>query len=591
MHEIHPRQDCADELSYTPESRAAQGLRSQVDEVLERTEQAERGAVNRKPLILVSLLLAAFVINLDTTIVNVALPSLVRQLHASTSQLQWVVDAFNLLFAASVLAAGSLSDRLGRKGMLLAGLAVFGLASLAGGLMDSSGQLIGARAVMGVGAAMVFPATLSLITNVFTERGERALAIGLWGAVTGAAIAIGPIVGGWLLEVFDWRSIFIAMTPMAGIAVVLTSRYVPTSRQPHAPRSDRAGFALSSAAVGLLIYTVIEAPNQGWTSPRTFGGFALSAVLTAAFVVWEHRTEHPMLDVSLFANPRFSAASASVAISFFALSGFIFLVTQYFQFFKNYGPLSTGVRLLPVASFVAISSILGAKLAVRFGTKLIVTAGLTAMAVFYVWVTTAGVNTSYWIIAAQMVVLGTGMGLTSAPATEAIMGVVPKAKAGVGSAVNDATRLLGGTLGVAVIGSVFVSLYASRLASTLPAGLPSPFDRTAHSSVGGALNVADTFAHSAHPALASAVHSAASSAFFNGFHAADWVAGGVAAAGALMAVALLPAQPTGSSSDPKPAALPSPAPAPQPGDGTPYAATIPPPRAGTSLARGLAPPT
>src|SRR3984885_9804998 len=240
-----------------------------------------------KPLILISLLLAAFVINLDTTIVNVALPSLVRQLHASNSQLQWVVDAFNLLFAGSVLAAGSLSDRFGRKGMLLAGLTVFGLASLAGGLTDSAGALIAARSVMGVGAAMVFPSTLSLLTNVFTERGERARAIGLWGAVTGVAIAVGPIVGGWLLELFDWRSIFFAMAPIAALAGVLVARYVPTSRDPHAHRADLAGFALSTATVGLLVYTIIEAPNHGWGSARTIGSFALTALLAAAFVARE----------------------------------------------------------------------------------------------------------------------------------------------------------------------------------------------------------------------------------------------------------------------------------------------------------------
>src|SRR5271170_2460807 len=249
--------------------------------------------MNRKPAILVSLLLAAFVINLDTTIVNVALPTLVRQLHTSTSQLQWVVDAFNLLFAASVLAMGSLSDRFGRKGMLLAGLSVFALASFAGGLMDSSNQLIAARAVMGLGAAMVFPSTLSLITNAFTERGERALAIGLWGAITGAAIALGPIVGGWLLEISDWRSIFFAMTPVAVVAGALVIGYVPTSRDPDAPKTDRAGFALSAAVTGLLVYTIIEAPDHGWHSARTLGGFALTALLTIAFVAWERRSEHP----------------------------------------------------------------------------------------------------------------------------------------------------------------------------------------------------------------------------------------------------------------------------------------------------------
>ncbi len=518
--------------------------------------------MNRKPLILVALLLAAFAINLDTTIVNVALPALVRELHASTSQLQWVVDAFSLLFAGSVLAAGSLSDRLGRKGMLLAGLGVFGAASLVGGLTANPGQLIAARAAMGVGAAMVFPSTLSLLTNAFTERRERALAIGLWGAVTGVAIALGPIVGGWLLQAFDWRSIFFAMTPVAAVAGALVAGYVPSSRDPHAPGTDRGGFALSTATIALLVYTVIEAPNAGWGSARTLGGLALAALLAAAFVRWERRREQPMLDLSLFGNLRFTAASASVAISFFALSGFIFLVTQYVQFLKGYGALSTGVRLLPVASSVAISSIVGTKLALRVGTKLVVAGGLFAMAAFYAWVTTVAVSTSYATIAAQMVVLGTGMGLTSAPATEAIMGVVPKAKAGVGSAVNDATRLFGGTLGVAVIGSVYASLYASRLTSALPASLPASVARSAHASIGAALAVAGELAHSGHPALAGAVHNAASAAFLDGFHAANYVAGGVVAAGALMALALLPAHPTSDAEQAgEPQLLGSPAPA------------------------------
>ncbi len=505
--------------------------------------------MNRKPRILISLLLAAFVINLDTTIVNVALPTLVRELHAGNSQLQWVVDAFNLLFAGSVLAAGSLSDRFGRKGMLLAGLSVFGAASLAGGLTDNPGQLVAARAVMGLGAAMVFPSTLSLLTNVFTERRERALAIGLWGAITGVAIALGPIVGGWLLEASGWRSIFFAMAPVAAVAGILVTGYVPTSRDPRAPRIDRIGFALSTAIIGLLVYTIIEAPNQGWGTQRTLGGVVLATVLAAAFVGWERHTEHPMLDLSLFGNPRFTAASAAVAISFFALSGFIFLVTQYFQFLKGYGPLSTGVRLLPVATSVAICSILGARLAVRVGTKLIVATGLFSMAAFYLWVAHASASTGYGTIAVQMVVLGTGMGLTSAPATEAIMGVVPKAKAGVGSAVNDATRLLGGTLGVAVLGSVYASLYASRLTSALPNQLPAALTRTAHESVGAALAVAGQLVHAGHPTLAAAIHNAAGSAFFDGFHAANYLAAGVAATGALMALSLLPAHPALSRSD------------------------------------------
>jgi EmrB/QacA subfamily drug resistance transporter len=503
--------------------------------------------------ILASLLLAAFAINLDTTIVNVALPTLVRELHASNSQLQWIVDAYNLVFAALLLASGSLSDRVGRKGMLLAGLGVFGGASLLGGLMSTPGQLITARCVMGLGAAMIFPATLSLISNVFTERAERARAIGFWGATAGAAIALGPIVGGWLLERFSWTSIFFAMAPVAAAAAVFVALVVPTSRDPQAPRIDRGGLVFSTAAMGLLIFTIIEAPNHGWGSARTLGGFAIATVLLAAFVMWERRTSAPMLDVGLFRNPRFTAASGSVTIAFFCLFGFIFLITQYFQFFKGYSPLSAGVHLLPVATSVGVASVLGTRLAVRFGTKLVVASGLVAVACFYAWVSTGSATTSYGTIAAQMVLFGTGMGFTSAPATEAIMDVVPRAKAGVGSAVNDATRLLGGTLGVAVIGSVYASLFASRLTGSLPRALPAGLAHTAHSSVGAALAVSGGLGHAGQAALAGRVHDAASTAFFHGFSAGNLVAAGVAALGAVMAAALLPAHPLHAASEPTPA--------------------------------------
>jgi EmrB/QacA subfamily drug resistance transporter len=518
--------------------------------------------MRNRPLILVSLLLAAFAINLDTTIVNVALPSLVRELHASNTQLQWIVDAYNLVFAALLLAAGSLSDRVGRKGMLLAGLGVFGISTVAGGLTTTPGQLIVARGFMGVGAAMIFPATLSLISNVFTERGERARAIGLWGATAGAAVALGPIVGGWLLEHFSWTSIFFALAPVAALGAGLVAWSVPTSRDPQAPRTDRPGFALSTAMMGLLIYTIIEAPDHGWSTPRTLAGFGVAAGLLAAFVAWERRTEAPMLDLSLFRNPRFTAASGSVTVAFFALFGFIFLITQYFQFLKGYGPLSTGVHLLPVATSVGITSVLGTKLAVRYGTKLVVGVGLLAVAGFYAWVSTASATTSYGTIALQMVVAGTGMGFTSAPATEAIMGVVSTAKAGVGSAVNDATRLLGGTLGVAVIGSVYASLYGSRLTEALPHALPGHLAGATHESVGAAFQVAGGLSHAGHPGLAGQVHDVATSAFFHGFSAGNLVAAGVAVAGAVMAFALLPAQPARPAAEPsraRPSSRPVPA--------------------------------
>src|SRR5271165_2400859 len=449
--------------------------------------------MHKRRLALPALLLAAFAINLDTTIVNVALPTLVRELHASNSQLQWVVDAYNLVFAAFLLAAGSLSDRIGRKGMLMSGLGVFGLAGLAGGLTSTPGQLIVARCFMGLGAAMVFPATLSLISNVFTARAERARAIGLWGATAGMAIALGPIVGGWLLEHFSWASIFFAMVPVAALGAGLVAWSVPTSRDPEAARMDRPGFLLSTAAMALLIYTIIEAPDHGWGSARSLAGFGLTVVLFAAFIVRERGTSEPMLDISLFRNPRFTAACGSVTVAFFSLFGFIFLMTQYFQFIKGYGPLSAGVHLLPVAISVGVASVLGTKLAVRFGTKLVVAGGLLMVAGFYGWVAVViAPSTRYGTIAAQMVLYGIGMGFTSAPATEAIMGVVSTAKAGVGSAVNDATRLLGGTLGVAVIGSVFASLYASRLTASLPAQLPRTLANAAHASVGAAFAVAHT---------------------------------------------------------------------------------------------------
>jgi EmrB/QacA subfamily drug resistance transporter len=491
-------------------------------------------------MILVALLLAAFVINLDTTIVNVALPALVRELHATTTQLQWVVDAYNLVFAALLLTFGSLSDRFGRKGMLLAGLTVFGAASLAGGFTTSPAELIAARSVMGLGAAMTFPATLSLISNVFTERRERARAIGLWGAIGGVAIALGPIVGGWLLEHFSWNSIFVAMAPVAAIAIVLVAVSVPASRSREAVPLDISGLVLSAAAMALLVFTLIEAPDHGWTSARSIAGFAGGAALLAAFIGRERRTAHPMLDVRLFRNMRFSAASGAVTVAFFTLFGFIFLMTQYFQFVRGYAPLSTGVRLLPVALSVGIGSVAGTQLAVRFGTKLIVTLGLVAMAGFYVWAAvTASATLSYGTIAIQMVMYGLGMGLTSAPATESIMGAVSRNKAGVGSAVNDSTRLLGGTLGVAVIGSVYASLYGSRLAARLPSGLTAQVRDIAHQSLGAAYTVSGQVPG----ALGRAVHDAATNAFLHGLSVGCLVAGGVAAAGAVLAVFFLPSHP------------------------------------------------
>ena len=291
-----------------------------------------------KPMILAALLLAAFAVNLDTTLVNVALPSLVRELHATTTQLQWVVDAYNLVFAALLLTFGSLSDRFGRKGMLLAGLAVFGTASVAGGFTTSPGQLIAARAVMGLGAAMTFPATLSLISNVFTGRAERARAIGLWGASAGVAIALGPIVGGWLLEHFSWGGIFVAMGPVAAAGAILVAVSVPASKDPAAARWTGPGWCCRPGPWPCSSSRSSRRPATGGAVPAASPGSRVSAVLLAAFIVGEQRSRHPMLDVRLFRNLRFSAASGAVTVAFFTLLGFIFLITQYFQFIRGYGP-------------------------------------------------------------------------------------------------------------------------------------------------------------------------------------------------------------------------------------------------------------
>jgi EmrB/QacA subfamily drug resistance transporter len=501
----------------------------------------------RNTAVLVTLCVAALLISLDTTIVNVTLPTLVRDLQASNRQLQWIVDSYNLVFAAFVLAAGSLSDRFGRKGALLTGLGIFAGGSLLGARATSPAQLIAIRGVIGLGAAVIFPATLSILTNVFTERSERAKAIGLWGAMTGVGVALGPICGGWLLEQFWWGSVFAALVPVAAVVAVMTVRWVPTSRDPSTPPLDLLGLGMSTAMIGTLVFTIIEAPDVGWLTGRSLAGFVIAAVLLVVFVRWERHVTQPMLDVDLFRNLRFSAASGSVTVAFFALFGFVFMITQYFQFLKGYSPFSTGLRLLPVALSVGAASIFGTKLAVRLGNKTVVSAGLASMGIAFLWISTASVATHYLELAGQMIVLGVGMGFTSAPATEAIMGVVPKEKAGIGSAINDTTRELGGTLGVAVIGSVFASIYTARLA--LPQGLPSEAAHAARESVGGAFIAAQRVADAGLGSAAAQLKDAASHAFFDGFAVGCLVAAGVALVGAVIAAVLLPAQPVLDVSD------------------------------------------
>jgi EmrB/QacA subfamily drug resistance transporter len=484
-----------------------------------------------RSLVLLVACLATFAINLDTNIINVALPTLSRELSASTRDLQWIVDAYNLAFAALVLGAGSLGDRFGRRPLLITGLLGFAVASAAGALCTGAGELIAARLVMGVFAAMIFPTTLSIITNAFPERSARAKAIGVWGAVAGIAVAVGPVTGGLLLEHFWWGSVFLALVPVALVTAGLAAWLVPESRDPLAPGIDIAGVLAACATIGLLVYTIIEAPHRGWTAPLTVWGFVGTAVAGVAFVLIERRVAHPMLDVTVFRTPAFSAASLSVTVAFFALFGFIFLVTQFFQFVRGFGPLSTGVRILPVAGSIALGATAGPPLVARLGTRAVVMLGLGLLGASFAWIGVSPLDLAYTTIVGQMVLMGLGLGLTQVPATDSILSVLPAAKAGVGSAINDATREAGGTLGVAVVGSVFASIFASRLSHSALAALPGHLVEQAKSSVGSALAIA-------HSSGGGPLTDAVRSSFLSAFHLGCFVGAAVCWAGALVAIAL-----------------------------------------------------
>jgi EmrB/QacA subfamily drug resistance transporter len=482
--------------------------------------------------ILVTVCAAVLAINLDTTIVNVALPSISTELHAGTRQLQWIVDGYNLAFAGLVLAAGGLSDRFGRRPALLTGLLGFAASSVAGALVTDAGALVAARVAMGTFAALIFPTTLSIISNTFRDRKERAAALGVWGAVVGVGVATGPVIGGALLEHFYWGSVFWALVPLALVTAVAAFFLVPESRDPAVARLDVTGLVLSVALLGTLTWTIIEAPARGWSSAPTLAGFAVAVVLLVAFVAAERRTPDPMLDVSLFRDRRFSAASGAVTIAFFALFGFIFLITQYFQFVRDYGALSTGVRILPVATSLAMASVAGAALAPRIGTRSVVTTGLVLFGSAFLWMAGTGVDASYaGVIVPQMVLMGLGMGLISTPATESILQVLPPARAGVGSAVNDATRELGGTLGVAVVGSVFSSVYAAHLADGAFGRTPASALHQAQDSVGAAHAIA-----AGSPALVDAVQDA----FMVGLHTGCVLVGLLCLVGAAAVAVALP---------------------------------------------------
>ena len=395
---------------------------------------------------------------------------------------------------------------------------------------------------MGASAALIYPTTLAIITTTFPDTRHRAAAIGAWGAVSGLGVAIGPILGGALLQSFWWGSLFLALAPAALIAGIAAWLVVPATRDPDRPRLDRGGLVLSVLFLGALVYTIIEAPERGWLSVPTLGGFALAAGALAVFVITERRRTDPLIDVGLFANLRFTAASGAVTVAFFALFGFIFLITQFMQELQGFDPLGTGVRILPVALSIAAGSVIGTRVAIaRFGTKRVVTLGLLMLAAAFAWSITLTADVGYLAMAGQMILLGGGLGLTTAPATDAIMGVVRPEQAGAGSAVNDATRLIGGTLGVAVLGSIYSTLYLRHLdASTALAQTPPHAQGFAREGLAQGLAVA---AH-APTGPAAAIRASVADGFLSGLHAGCLNAAIICVLGAIVVAVALPAHPS-----------------------------------------------
>lgn len=413
--------------------------------------------------ILAVLCLSLLVIVVDNSILNVALKILQKDLDASFSQLQWMVDSYTLVFACLLLTAGSLGDRFGRKGALQLGMLVFGLGSVLSAFATSPSQLIFTRAVMGIGGAFIMPSTLSLITNVFPPE-ERGRAISYWAAIAGVGVALGPISGGLLLEHFYWGSIFLVNLPIVAIALGGGAYLLPKSRDPAHPRLDLVGASLSIVGLLSLVYGIIEGPTKGWTSSTITGAFGLAAVVLATFAWWELKSSHPMLNLQVFENARFSAASLGIMLIFFAMFGSTFLLTQYLQGIMGLSPLRAGAALLPWAGIMLVVAPLSARLTERIGTKLVVGIGLSFATISLVLISTLPANNISYLrdVLPRLSLMAVGMGLVMAPATESIMGSLPRAKAGVGSAMNDTTRQVGGALGVAVVGSVMLSVYGGR---------------------------------------------------------------------------------------------------------------------------------
>ncbi len=491
-------------------------------------------------LILTVLSLSVLVINLDGTILNVALPSIVRDLHATSSQLQWVVDAYIIVLAGLLLIAGSLGDHLGRKRVFLVGLTIFAVGSGLSAFSGSTGQLIAARAFMGVGGAAVMPSTLSILTNVFREPHERARAIGLWSGTNGLGLALGPLIGGWLLAHFWWGSVFLINVPIALVAGVVALAVVPDSKNATAAAPDVVGAIASLVSVSSLLWGIIEAPSRGWTSPLIVIAIAGSAVVAAALVWWERRSSHPLVELSFFRQRRFSVAMGGLALTLFALSGTMFLLTQYLQFSLGYSPFQTGLRITPIALVLIIVASFSTTLARYAGSKVVVVAGMALIGLGLQLLSAVTIHTTYNQALPAFFLLGIGSGLAIAPCTDAVMGSVPNDLAGIGSATNSTALQIGSALGVAVIGSLLNTRYQGRIDVLLAShGTPASVMVIIRSSLGGALTVAQRVGGPMGAQLAFA----ARESFLAGLDFAVDVAAALVGAAALIVAVLLPARP------------------------------------------------
>ncbi|MDA8079990.1 MAG: MFS transporter [Actinomycetota bacterium] len=507
-------------------------------------DEPVRGDV-RKWLALAILCVSLLMISLDSTVLNVALPTLVRDLHATTTELQWIVDSYVIVYAGLLLTIGSVADRIGRKRVFQTGLAVFAIGSTWAAFSGSSDVLIAARAFMGLGGAGMMPSTLSIITGMFNNDNERQRAISIWSATAGIGLAIGPIVGGVLLAHFWWGSVFLINLPIAIIGILFSMPLLPESKDPMARRPDPVGALLSVIGLGLVLWALIEAPVRGWSSPLVAVVGAIGLVLLGVFVLFERISNHPMLNLAFFKNRRFSASVSSVGLVSFGLVGSLFVLTQYLQFNLGYTALETGVRVLPSAAAIAVVAPISA-VAVRYvGTKVTAAAGLLLVAGGLWQISGATVVTTYGGVVFGMVMLGVGMGLVIPSATESVMGSLPSGHTGVGSAVNGTFLQAGGALGVAVIGSLMATRYQARMTSALASyQVPGEIVHLITGSVGGALEVASQLGGS----LGAALAGAAKSAFVSGMDL-GLVTGAVCAlVGALVVVVFLPNRPPSSNS-------------------------------------------